>query len=93
VGLRPAGAVQAISAGAHLFAEGAEPVREAGDGYVTSACYSPTLGRVLALGFLRNGRARHGQRIVAVDALRGQRTLCEVTGPVAFDPGGERMRG
>ena len=93
VGLRPAGAAQAISAGAHLFAEGAEPVREADEGYVTSACYSPTLGRVLALGFLRNGRARHGQRIVAVDALRGQRTLCEVTAPVAFDPGGERMRG
>ncbi|MDJ1007965.1 MAG: sarcosine oxidase subunit alpha family protein [Paracoccaceae bacterium] len=93
IGLRPVGAAKAINAGAHLFAEGAAPIRENDQGYVTSNCYSPTLGTVLALGFLRNGRARHGERIVAEDGLRGHRTLCEVTGPVAFDPGGERMRG
>jgi len=93
VGLRPAGAAQGLMAGAHLFAEGAAPVRQNDEGYVTSSCYSPTLGSVLALGFLRHGRARHGERVVAVDGLRGQTTVCEVTGPVAFDPDGGRMRG
>jgi sarcosine oxidase subunit alpha len=93
VGLRPTGRAKAIPAGAHLFAHGAEPVRTTDEGYVTSSCYSPTLGTVLALAFLRNGRTRHGEEIVAVDGLRGHRTPCVVTDPVAIDPEGARMRG
>ena len=46
----------------------------------------------LALGFLRNGRARHGERVRMVDHLRGIETLCEVTDPVAHDPEGGRLR-
>ncbi len=93
VGLKPAGAVKQILAGAHLFAERAEAVRENDEGYVTSACYSPTLGTTLGLGFLRNGRARHGEVIRMVDHLRGVETLCEVCDPVFFDPEGGRARG
>ncbi|MGB5556774.1 MAG: glycine cleavage T C-terminal barrel domain-containing protein, partial [Paracoccaceae bacterium] len=93
VGLRPVGAVRQLSAGAHLFDAGAEPVRANDQGYVTSVGYSPTLGHFLGLGFLRNGRARHGERIRMVDHLRGLDVVCEVTDPVSFDPEGGRVRG
>ena len=67
VGLR---ADAPMMAGAHLFEEGAQATRENARGYVTSACWSPTLGGHLALGFLRDGRARQGGRVRMVDHLR-----------------------
>ncbi len=93
VGLRPVSAASQIWAGAHLFGEGAEPVRENDQGYVTSACWSPTLGATLALGFLRDGRARHGERVRLVDHLRAVDLVCQVTDPVFFDLEGSRARG
>ena len=47
---------------------------------------------LLALGFLKNGRARHGERVRLVDHLRGVETICEVQDPVQFDADGGRMR-
>ena len=93
VGLKPAGAVKQITAGAHLFAQGVEPVRSNDQGYVTSVGFSPTLGAMLGLGFLQNGRARHGEVIAMVDHLRGVTTQCEVCDPVFVDPTGGRLRG
>jgi glycine cleavage system aminomethyltransferase T len=93
VGLRPVDGRSPLTAGAHLYAEGAPPTRENGEGYTTSWCHSPTLGMPLALGFLRNGRARHGQRIRVLDRLRNVDTICTITHPVAFDPEGGRARG
>ncbi|WP_424986487.1 sarcosine oxidase subunit alpha family protein [Microbulbifer sp. S227A] len=93
VGLRPVGDVRQLTAGAHLFDPEDDAVRVNGKGYVTSVCYSPTLGQMLALGFLRNGRARHGQRVHVVDHLRDLETQCEVVDPVFLDPDGGRVRG
>ncbi|MBV2360318.1 sarcosine oxidase subunit alpha family protein [Thalassococcus sp. CAU 1522] len=93
VGLRPAGAVKQLTAGAHLFEAEAPAMRENDQGYVTSVGFSPTLGEMRALAFLRDGRARHGQTVRMVDHLRGIEALCEVTDPVAFDPEGGRLRG
>ena len=93
VALRPVGAVKELLAGAHLFGCG-DPATSAHDqGYVTSACYSPTLGHVIGLGFLRRGRARIGERVRMVDHLRGSDTVCEVLDPVQFDKDGGRLRG
>ncbi len=92
VGLRPVVADQRVTAGAHLFEEGAKAVSDNDRGYVTSVCWSPTLGTYLGLGFLVDGRARHGQKVRAVDHLRKVETLCEVCDPVFFDPEGGRMR-
>jgi sarcosine oxidase subunit alpha len=93
VGLRPVEAGAELTAGAFLFAKGAAAVRTQAQGYTTSACHSPTLGHALALGFLSNGPARHGEIVTCVDHLRGSEVLCEVTAPVAYDPSGGRMRG
>ncbi len=92
VGLHPVGAGHLI-AGAHLFGEGAEPVSANDQGYVTSVGYSPVMGCDLGLGFLRNGRARHGEKLRLVDHLRGVDIVVQVTDPVAFDPEGGRLRG
>ncbi|MEH6773611.1 MAG: sarcosine oxidase subunit alpha family protein [Cereibacter changlensis] len=92
VGLRPMGEAQP-SAGAHLFTLGDEVTREADQGYVTSVGYSPTLGHWLALGFLRNGRARKGETVRLVDHLRNIDILCEVTHPVFHDKEGVKLRG
>jgi len=81
-----------ISAGAHLFTPGDEVSRVNGQGYVTSVCWSPTLGSYIALGFLRDGRARQGQRIRVVDHLRGIDVICEVCDPVFHDPEGGKLR-
>jgi len=81
-----------ISAGAHLYRPG-EPAERVNDqGYVTSVCWSPTLNSWLALAFLRDGRARHGERVRLVDGLRGIDALCTVADPVFLDPDGGRMR-
>ncbi len=93
VGLKPVGAVKQLTAGAHLFNPDDEATRVNDQGYVTSVGFSPTLDSFLGLGFLRNGRARHGQTVRMVDHLRGIETLCEVCDPVFFDPEGGRARG
>ncbi|MEQ9259093.1 MAG: sarcosine oxidase subunit alpha family protein [Roseovarius sp.] len=93
VGLKPVGAVKELIAGAHLFDEGAEPKRVTDQGYITSVAFSPTFGHVLGMGFLKNGRARIGQRVKVVEHVNGSVTVCEVIDPVQFDKEGERTRG
>ncbi|HHS89576.1 MAG TPA: sarcosine oxidase subunit alpha, partial [Rhodobacteraceae bacterium] len=93
VGLRPAGAVKAMTAGARLFEQGAEVRHENMQGHVTSAGFSPTFGHFIALAMLENGRARIGETIRVLDRMRDLDALCEVVNPVFFDPAGGRMRG
>jgi sarcosine oxidase subunit alpha len=78
--------------GAHLFTPGVTVSREASEGYVTSVCWSPTMNAMLALGFLKNGRARHGEKIRIVDHLRDLDLVAEVCDPVFHDPQGEKLR-
>jgi methylglutamate dehydrogenase subunit C len=59
---------------------------------MTSAAYSPTLGHWIGLGLLVRGPERIGERVLAVDPLRGRRTEVEVRDPVFVDPAGERLR-
>ncbi|MBL4927166.1 sarcosine oxidase subunit alpha family protein [Fuscibacter oryzae] len=91
VGLRLAQETKAFG-GAHLFTQGAEVERETSQGYVTSVCWSPMFGATLAMGFLKNGRARHGEKIRIVDHLRDLDLLAEVCDPVFHDPKGEKLR-
>ena len=93
VGLRPVAAEARLHAGAHFVIQGTAAVRMNDQGYMTSVCYSPTLGQMIGLGFVKDGPARIGQRIRACDPLRGIETLCEITPVCFYDPDGERLRG
>ena len=93
VGLRAIDPTAPITAGAHLFDKASDAVRVNDQGYVTSVCWSPTVGSNLGLGFLKNGPARMGEKVRLVDHLRGIDTPCEVTSPVFVDPQGGRLRG
>jgi methylglutamate dehydrogenase subunit C len=91
VGLRVSGD-KGLVAGAHLFTQGDAISRAASQGYMTSVCWSPMLNQWLGMGFLRNGRARHGERVRLVDHMRDVDLICEVCDPVFHDPNGEKLR-
>ena len=93
VGLKPIGAVKKMLAGSIAIELDCEATRENIKGYLTSTCYSPTIGSMIGLGFIENGRARMGEKIRLVDLVRDFDTLCEICDPVFFDPEGERQRG
>lgn len=93
VGLRCVGEVRKLVAGASLFGAQDEPVSANAQGYVTSACYSPTLGTGIGLGFIQNGPERYGEIVKMNDHLSGVVALCELCHPVFYDPDGGRMRG
>lgn len=93
VGIRPVDAGRRLRAGAHIMPRGGVPGPAADQGYVTSACYSPTLGRWIGLGLVRHGRERHGEIARAYDPLRGEDYEVELCNPVFYDPEGVRQRG
>ena len=93
VGMKPVGAVKQLTAGAHIYSDGQEPVRAHDQGYVTSVAFSPTFGHYLGLGFVQDGLSRHGEVLNMVDHLRGIQTRVELCDPVFFDPEGGRTRG
>ncbi|WP_298430243.1 sarcosine oxidase subunit alpha family protein [uncultured Jannaschia sp.] len=93
VGLRGAEEDSFITAGAHLFTKDADIIPANDQGYVTSPCISPALGGHIALGFVRNGRARIGERLELVDRLNDNSSEVVIVDPVQFDPDGGRARG
>jgi sarcosine oxidase subunit alpha len=93
VGLTPVDGASAIRAGGHLLRPGVAPVAANDEGFVSSACYSPTLGHPIALGFLAHGADRHGEEVVVHDPVRGADVRALVCDPVFVDPAGEKLRG
>lgn len=92
IGIRPVDPALPVPAGAHLMALDG-PIDAAHDqGYVTSACYSPNLGHAIALGFLRRGTERMGERMRLVSPLTQIETEVEIVSPHFIDPEGERLR-
>lgn len=61
----------------------------ASEGYVTSSCESEALGRGVALGLVRAGRARLGQRVLIY--AQGELTTASIVSPGWYDPQGLRM--
>lgn len=93
VGLKPVDAAGELTAGAHLFDQGAGISRETSRGHVSSVAFSPTLGHFIGLGFLQGGPERIGDTITLVDHMRGIETDVEVCAPAFVDPEGGRARG
>lgn len=92
VGFRPKNPQDRIPAGAHLLDKGAAMTAANDQGYVTSACYSPTLNSYIAIGFLKNGQARMGETLRAASPLTGVDIEVEIVSAHFVDPEGERLR-
>jgi sarcosine oxidase subunit alpha len=89
VGLEPVNPGDALEAGAHLIQTiGA---RRRSEGFVTSACHSPTLGKSIGLGLLERGFGRRGETVTVFD--NGRAFTARVVAPVFYDPKGERLHG
>jgi heterotetrameric sarcosine oxidase alpha subunit len=93
IGVKTVDPAQSLTAGSHFIPVGADNVVANDQGYLTSVAFSPALNQDIGLGFLANGRERIGERIRAVDLLRGLDIECEVTSPVFYDPDGKRTHG
>jgi sarcosine oxidase subunit alpha len=88
VGLRAADGKASIQSGAQITTADA-PNRSLG--YVTASAYSPALSEWVALALIARS-CDIGTLLVARDPLRRGNTQVRVTGPVHFDPNGERMK-
>ena len=62
-------------------------------GWVSSMTYSPELGNFIALGFLRGGKDRIGERIYAAYPVKGKTVEVEVVSNHFVDPTNERVKG
>jgi len=89
VGLEPTEPRQGIRAGGHLLVGADRRPPALTDGWVTSAYFSPTLGRPIALGMLRGGRQRVGQTVTVCD--EESRFDVKVVSPVFYDPTNARL--
>lgn len=81
-----------LTAGAHFIGIGRAAATANDEGYMTSACHSPALGQSIGLGLIRRGRERHGEKVRAVDAVRGADIEVEICSPHFVDANGERLR-
>jgi sarcosine oxidase subunit alpha len=61
-------------------------------GHVTSAYFSPTLGRSIALALLRGGHGREGEALY-LPLEDGRAVRATVTGTAFYDPDGSRLHG
>jgi glycine cleavage system aminomethyltransferase T len=93
VGLEPVDGVTPIPAGAQLVADARAKPPVPMLGHVTSATFSPTLDRPIALALLIGGVARKGDTVTAAAPLDGVFVTARVVEPVFYDPAGERLHG
>jgi len=93
VGLIPVDGKTPVPRGAQLVADAKAQLPNPILGDVTSNCYSPTLGKPIALALLANGRALIGKSFHATSPLAGTTVPVTVTHNVFFDPAGVRVRG
>ncbi|WP_395666280.1 sarcosine oxidase subunit alpha family protein [Methylocella sp.] len=92
VGVRPLASTRQIRAGAHVVAVGAAPSAATDLGWVSSACWSPTLASWIGLAMVSGGPERIGETVRLYDPVRGGDVEAEITPPCVFDPGAGRTR-
>jgi sarcosine oxidase subunit alpha len=92
VGFRPVDPARPLAAGSHFIAAGEHAEAANDQGYMTSVAFSPSLGHSIGLGFLKNGAARKGEVLRAVNPLKNDEVEVEVVSPHFIDPQGERLR-
>ncbi|MFI8997429.1 sarcosine oxidase subunit alpha family protein [Streptomyces sp. NPDC053542] len=95
VGVLPTDRSTRLPEGTQLIDQGVPVTPEAGPvpmlGHVTSAYYSPALGRPFGLAMVKAGRDRIGDTLLAV--VGDDLVPVEVSGPVLYDPEGTKRDG
>ena len=81
-----------LKGGAHLVDHADRALRDS-IGHVTSVCFSPALGKYIALALVKGGKARHGTRAFISDPIRKRYGAVEIVSHHFFDPDGSRMHG
>ena len=92
VGVKPIDPTKAMQAGSHFLKTGAETTATNDDGWLTSLVFSPHMGHYIALGYLKNGTNRMGERMRVVNLLNKTEVEVEITSPHFIDPEGSRLR-
>ena len=92
VGFQPVNRSDMLTAGAHFVDTGKDATAANDLGYMTSVAFSPILGHSIGIGLLRRGDERKGERLRAVDLVRGKDVEVEVVSAHFVDPEGERLR-
>ncbi|MDX8538109.1 sarcosine oxidase subunit alpha [Mesorhizobium abyssinicae] len=82
-----------LNGGAHIVEELDEANPHNSIGHVTACCYSPALGKHIALALVKGGKARHGTRAFVSDPLRNRFGPIEIVSNHFYDPDGSRMHG
>ncbi len=82
-----------LSGGAHIVEEIDTENPHGSLGHITAACFSPALGKYIALALVSGGKARHGKRAHVSDPLRNRFGPVEIVSHHFFDPEGKRMHG
>jgi sarcosine oxidase subunit alpha len=82
-----------LNGGAHIVEELDEENPHGSIGHITACCYSPMLGKYIALALVKGGSALHGTRAFVSDPLRKRFGPVEIVSNHFFDPEGSRMHG
>jgi sarcosine oxidase subunit alpha len=90
VGLEAIDQGQGIRAGGHLLAGTGRTPPALSDGWITTACLSPTLERWIGLALMKGGRRRLGE--VATVCDEKSEYSVRVVSPMFYDPGNQRLR-
>src|SRR5690606_27512821 len=91
VGLLPTDPTVVIAEGAQIVEHPLLPPPCPMLGHVTSSYWSLSLATGFALALVRNGRARHGETVIAWD--RGTSTEAKIVPPMFYNPEGTRRNG
>ncbi len=89
VGIEPVDPGVPLPVGGHVISAGCTRMPVDSQGYVTSACASPTLGRHIGLGIVRGGRQRIGERVDVF--ANGNSVAARLVAPTFYDPAGDRI--
>jgi len=77
-----------VLAGAHFVTPSDQGQRS--EGFITSACVSPTVGKMIGLGLLERGFERKGDEVQIFDS--GRIVAARIVDACFYDPDGEKMR-